>query len=402
MRDGPLVSVTVRESDGPDERVDFHGRLVSFSFEDNANKADKCVFKLDNWDLRYLDDKTWRKGQVLEVSWGYDGNMHPPQRVVVKRVHGGTVLTIEGHAKSALLNREQRTRSFHNVARSDVVREIAKEYGFSGPTLHVEDTDKEFETISQMGRTDAWLLRRLARREGFTFYVDSTGLHWHDEEFDSAPTHVLVYYTDPGKGDIIDFNMDSDLFRQPGKVKVKGKDARTKKSFEVAGSDGDTERTELAGEIEVVDPRTGTTAIKRRVATESVHTTAAEDEREAKKEADARFKKASRRRVKLGLTIVGDPTLTAKRVIIVNGLGQYLSGKYYVAVSSHSIDGSGYLQKLSLKRGGPGKVAGGKGDRPSDKGKPNRKNTRGKEELFEKVDGRTGRSTFHRREAKGS
>lgn len=395
-QDGPVVSIIIRDGNAGDQRVSLGDRLISFEYEDNASRADKCVLQIDNSDLLLLDDDTWQSGQLLEVSWGYPGNMHAPQRVIVKKKSGGTTLRVEGIAKSALMDKDHKVRTFENKRRSDVVRDVAREEGYSGSSLFLQETDQVFDVISQNGESNARFLRRLAKREGFVFYVDDSGLHWHDEEFDSQPTHVLTYFTDPDRGDVLDFSFESDLARQPGKIKVKGTDPKTKKTFEVEGSDSATKRTDLGDEIEVmVDPRTG---VEKRMATEVVRHTAARTEAEAKREADARFKAASRRRVKLNLQIVGDPSITAKRVIEVRGLGQYLSGKWYVKTSKHTVSGSGYVQSLECKRGGVGK-----GKKQSEAAK-NRKeaakkgNGEKEGELFQyNVDGRTGVIAYGRR-----
>lgn len=399
MREAPVVNVTLRKGVGADRRVDFRDRLIAFEFEDNDSRADKCTLTLDNFDLRWLDDETFRKGQRLDVSWGYVGNLTEPQAVIVKRVHGGAVIKIECHSVGVGLNQEKRTAAFNNVRRSDVARKIAGDNGFSGDRLHVEDTKEEFETINQAAETDAALCKRLAKKEGFTFYVDSTGFHWHDSNYDAAPTHVLIYYTDEGRGDILKFKMDSDMTRMPGRVQVKGMDPKTKKAFDKSGSDADTDRTELAGQIEVIDPQTGATdLIKRRIAQSTVRHTSAATETDAKREADSRWKRSSRRRIKLGLDIVGDPTIKAKTTIKVKGLGEYLSGLYYVKVVKTKI-GGGYTASLALRRGGPTKVAGGQGDDAG--GTKNRKKPPPKDELFEKTNEATGEITFHRRPIKG-
>ncbi len=393
MRDGPAVDITVRDSSGGDRRVDLGDRLIGFEFEDHARKADRCIIRLDNFDLRFFDDDTWRRGQQLEVSWGYLGNMSAPQRVIVKRVSGSTILRVEGLALSVLMDQVERCRSFHGVSRSGVVRDIAILNGFSSARIFIQETDTVFETINQRAETDAHLLKRLAKKENFIFYVDAAGLHWKSEPFGDKPTHVLTYYTDQGRGDILGFDMDSDLFKSRGKVTVRGRNPRTKKQFEVSGSDRDTKRTDLGEEIEVVDARTGgiTTVLKRMVHEDTRHTSAQTAE-EAKKEADARFKKSSQQRIKLKLDIVGDPTLTAKRVIELRGMGDYLSGKYFVSLSKHIV-GNGYAQKLMVKKGAVARVPGGG---PRTQATKNRNKADERQQLIERIDERDGSSSFRR------
>lgn len=403
--DGPMVSLTIRSGEQGDERIDLGNRLIGFEYRDSDNKADKCILTLDNSDLKFFDDSRFRKGQLIEVSWGYDGKMHPPRAIIVKRVSGSTTLKIQGYAKSVLMNRIQKLQTFLDKTRSEVVKEIAKGYGFRGSSLHIENTDETFNLIYQHGETDAKFLKRLALREGFVFFIDETGLHWHDRKFNKEPIKRLTYFTDPGKGDILNFNMDSDLYRQPGKVKVKSTNPKTKKEQEAIGSDSDTKRTSLGGELEVafsefkaafsVDEVTGevTTTVEGRMETEVVHNSSAETEKSAKKEADRRFKRASRQRIKLTLDINGDVDMRAKEIIEITGLGDYLSGKYYLPEVVHTINGNGYVEKLSCLRDNPSKV---QGKAAKTKSSVNKKSPKDEDKLEGYVDEQTGENYWTR------
>jgi phage protein D len=97
------------------------------------------VLSVDNWDLANFDDPVWKKGNLLEVSWGYPGDMAPTRQVVIQKVTGFQTLAIEGHATSVLMNKVARCRTFENVSRADVVRKIAHEHGF-GPAARTSRT----------------------------------------------------------------------------------------------------------------------------------------------------------------------------------------------------------------------------------------------------------------------
>ncbi len=105
--------------------------------------------------------------------------------------------------------------------------------------------------------------------------MDETGFHWHARRFDQAPVRVYRYYTDPGQGDVLDIRIDSDVLAKPGRVDVRGRDPKQRKTINAAGSDAETKRDTLGDLIEVVDPETGRTVLERRNATASVHASAA-------------------------------------------------------------------------------------------------------------------------------
>ena len=370
-RSAPGVRITTlsdeRATSGTPLALD--GRVLGFTYEDSALKADQASIQLDNFDLSLFDRPELSGGAVLEVSWGYPGNMAPPRRVVVRKLKGFQTLTVEGHATSVLMNLQAKTRSWSSKRRSDVVRELAAEYGFIGEAADIGDTTEVLESVHQCSETDARFLRRLAAREEFEFFVDDSGLHWRARDQATAPTHVLTWYADPGRGDVMSVNVESDLVRRVGRADVKGRDPLAKATIEVSANSNTVPRATLGELVEVVDPETGSTSLQLRNATASAHSTAASTNEAAKREAEARFRAAERDTVKLSLQVVGDPTLRAKTVVEVRGISKALSGKYYVAEAKHVINASGYVVDLRLTRDGLGSTE--KAVRPQG-GQPNR------------------------------
>ena len=358
-RSAPGVRITVLPSEqaGTGEPLDLSGRLVGFTYEDAERKTDKVSLQLDNFDLALFDREELAGGSVLEVSWGYPGLMAPPRRVVLKKLRGFTTLTVEGQSLAALLNREVRTRRWENVTRADVAREVAKEHGYEGAFADIDDTGERFDVINQAAETDARFLRRLAAREEFEFYVDDGGFHFHERRQGTPPTHVLTWFADPGRGDVLSVNVESDLGKRAGKVTVRGRDPLTKTTIEASATAMSVDRSTLGDVIEVVDPETGSTSVEVRNATASVHPTSVSTPARVERESAARFRRAERSTVKLSLQVVGDPTLRAKTVVEVRGISSALSGKYYVTEVRHVISSAGYTCDLKLTRDGQGKSA---------------------------------------------
>jgi hypothetical protein len=79
--------------------------------------------------------------------------------------------------------------------------------------------------------------------------------------------------------------------------------------------------------------------------------TAAAERKKAEREAKGRHRKARRGAIKLKLNCVGDPGVTAKTVIEIKGLGERLSGNYYVENVKHSL-GDGYKMTMLVRRDG--------------------------------------------------
>lgn len=409
-RTEPQFYVKVVPEGGGAERVDLSDRVLSFTFEDSEKKADKLVLTVDNWDLANFDDPVWKKGNILEISWGYPGEMAPARECVIQKVTGFQQLSVEAHAKSVLMNKVARCRTFENRKRSDVVREIAQENGYGPQLQDIEDTEEVLPLITQARMTDAQFLRRLADREGFEFYVDFDGLHFHQRRLGQRPVRVFHWYTAPprtaegesvvGAGEVISINIENDVTAKPGAVRVAGRDPIARRDIDERGSNATTPRESLAPVIEIVDPETGATRLERRNVSEEVRPSAESSPGTARREANGRYRRSQQTTVELTATVVGDPSLLAKTVVEFRGIGQRLSGKYYVKEATHKIDGSGYTVELKCLSDGTAAAGGA----PS-RGRQNRESAADADSdalrLVEVVDPETGETRIEYRDTRG-
>lgn len=389
------------------ELLDLRGRIVSFRYEDHDERADICSIELDNFDLSLFDRSELAGGSVFRVTWGYPTVMSPARGVLLRRLKGFSRLTLECHGLSVLHDRVARTRRFESRTSSEVVREVARELGYDDAFVEVEETTERHEIIAQHGETDARFLARLAAREGFAFRADEAGLRWQRPPREVPPSHVLTYYTDGGQGSVLDVSVESDLSRRAGSVSVRGRDPRTRQTIEGRANNESVDRTALAEVVEVVDPETGRTAVEERAGTSSVRTTSAPTQEEAQREASARFRRAEERAVRLKLTVVGDPTLTARRIIEVRGISRLLSGRYYVRAATHAITGEGYTTELTLQRDGVGRLArrlarphGGQPSQATEPGPASEEAAR-RTRVVERVDAEDGQSELEYRDEIG-
>jgi len=333
------------------KRIDVSERVTSFEFEDIESAADKVSLDLDNFDLGVFDDPIWKKGNLLECAWGYAGNLAPAREVVITSIKGNQVVKVEGLAKSILMNQKPRVRLFEHMTRAQIVAKIARENGYGDDELILDDTKIVLPSVAQSNLTDAQFLKSLAAREGFQFYVDFEGLHFHRRRMNGQPKRTFVYYNDPGQGDVLGFNVENDITAKPGAVTAKGRDPLEKKDINVTGDNASTDRDTLAPIIEIVDPVTGESSFQRTGA-EATILTNAQDAASAKREADGRFIQAQQTTVLLSLTCIGDPQVAAKQIIQVQGLGKRLSGKYYVRSARHKVNATDYTMDLQTRTDG--------------------------------------------------
>jgi phage protein D len=352
-KDAPFYYVLVQpEGKGEASRIDTTDTVLSLSYEDGEKKANQLVLEVDNWDLSNFDNPIWKTGNTVIVTWGYPGFMAPQRQAVIQKVKGSTKLHITALAKSILMNKVTKSKTYENTTRSEVVHAIAKEYGYGDAQRDVEETSTVHETITQARMTDAQFIKKLADAEHFEFYVDFDGLHWHARRLGKKPLRVLQYYLPPDVGDIIEFDVENDIFAKPAAVTTKGRDPVKKADVGGEASNGKTERDALSPVPEMVDEATGSITQQKQSVSADTRPTTETSKDQAKKEADGAFKRSLLTNVKLKIDMVGDPGIVAKSVVEVRGISKRLSGLYYVNRATHKIDSGGYKLELHCSTDG--------------------------------------------------
>ncbi len=350
--DRPIFRVTAFPEGQDSSPIDLSDLVLSFDFEDHETKADKLSLKVNNWDLAQFDSPTWKKGTILEFTWGYPGRLAPIRRAVVQKIRGGRSLTIEAHGVAMLLHKIKRSRVFENMTMAEIARKIAGEYGTilgggaagtTGDNIKVDaELDKKVGHRVQASETDASFLSRLARRHGLQFYVDSAGLHFKERNLGQAPVRSYTWYNGDGReAEFLDFEIENDVTARAGAITKRGLDPLSKKKIEHKADNDSSKRAGLMPVVEIIDPATGALVLQKRAAEEHVEHSPEPTAAGLKSQAQGEFRLTQHTTVKLSFTCVGDPDVLAKRVVEFNGIGKRLSGRYYVKECTHTIDGSG-------------------------------------------------------------
>jgi uncharacterized protein len=372
-RDRPIYSVKAYPEGKKGRVLDLTEHVISFMYLDRSTKADRLELRVNNSDLRYFDDPVWRKGVILEVSWGYPGNMSDPALCVIKKVTGGVELKVEALGQGILLHQIKKCRTFKNTTLQKLADQLQFEYQDilmyeaavqKDPKLQTTAHSLQIIHASQAAQTDAEFLQRQARKFGLVFSVNKKGkIEFFDpgEHMKKAPTRTITWRG--GTGDWESFQIDNDLTALFGAVTSKAIDTKTKQSVEHRADNKSTSRQGLMVDVEVIDKVTGQTRHEKRLASESVeNTTAGEAGKEhVQVKADGKFKASQRATIKLEGSLIGDPYLAAKQNIVINGLGKRLTGVYHLIQVRHEIAHHGkYVTHFVAKGDGHGGYQDGK------------------------------------------
>lgn len=357
----PVFTVVIfpSQADGGGQ-INVSEHVISLAYEDHEAQLDKLTLDVDNFDLTNFDAPVWKAGNKLEVSWGYDGNMSPPRTLRIQKVTGSTQLKVEALDEGCLMNRNHVVKTWERLTRSDVAKAIAEANGYTGERVFIDDTVELQQQVTQARMTDAQLLRDMAKREGFEFYIDFDGFHFHKRKLGQKPLRTFTYYTDPGLGDVLSFNVENDLFtRKAGAMTAKGIDPKTGKPIVVTAdnvSAAAAGQTALAPTKKIiaglaVNDGHPTGDFEKDTGSTTTNRTTEKTADSATRKVLGEFGKNQLCAAILTLEVRGDPSMIAKIVITVNGIGKTLSGNYYVTNVNHKV-GAGFLQTIKCRRDG--------------------------------------------------
>lgn len=230
-------------------QIDVSHKILDFEYQDCDSKADLCKFSVDNYDCKAYDEPLWKKGNMVIVSWGYEGMMAPTRRCVIDAVKGFNPLKIEAHGLELMMNRASRNRVWRETTYSEIARAIALSWGYGPEMQQIEATTETFDTVTQGRQSDAQFLRRLASKVGFQFYIDFDGFHFHMRRLDQRTHRVYQYFTDPGRGDILDIDLENDITAKPGRVGTRGRNPNTRKNTGTDALPPGTPTVQVADEL---------------------------------------------------------------------------------------------------------------------------------------------------------
>lgn len=332
-------------------------RMMSFKVVDRDRGKDRLEMTFRNDDFALIDSPVFAKGQKLLVTWGWPGEMVPPRRFIIQSVKGGDVVTVAAHCRLSLMDREKVSRFEENITHSEFVRKVVEEYGYSGTYQWVQDTDVCCD-VTQCHMTDARMLNLLARKNGFVFYEDATGIHWHSRNLQTEPVRWFFWRNDPGRGDLLGPpRFDINMSRGISKVRVTYRDPATKEYGEVFGGPDDTEMDSLGEETEMGnldDSDQGKRA--GRMNRSDVRYGGVMTQEEAQREADARYYETANGRYKMEVPIIGDPRVGAKLLVGFVGISEMLDGLYYITEAAHTVAGGKWVIELKCRKNAINKV----------------------------------------------
>jgi len=263
--------------------------------------------------------------------------------------HGGACSFVEvsGCDTSIAMDRETQTVLWADVADSDAVSSIFSRYGFT-PDVEVTSAG-HFETKHTLVQrdTDLRFVQRLARRNGFLFWITCNELgietaHFKRAPLESDPDNDLIINLESNNVEVVDISWDVE---RPTSVVAAQLDLNDKSDID--GTVAQSPLTSL-GALTLNSIAAGT---------RSIHLVAPVDD------AGDLHGRAEGALIEAGWFIRATCKTTvnalkklvrAQTVINLRGAGTRFSGKYFVTGVKHTIDAAQHRMEVELSRNGWG------------------------------------------------
>jgi phage protein D len=284
-------------------------------------------------------------GASVEVSMGYGDFSQLPTLItgIITEVTtgfaegGAPELTVAGYDAMFPLTLGKKSRSWQNITDSAVVNKLAGEYGLA---TDIQNTQQTHPQIEQNQESDFDLLKKLAERNHFEFYVSTPGTLHFGEANDKGDGVVTLLW---GRT-LLSFKPEANLAAQVSQVEVYGWDSQNKKAIvgkAVAGQEsGRDPRRQSGGErIKAIVKNPPVLQVRQPVFTAA----------EAQRRAQAILDDHAKRFLTGEAETIGLPDLLPDCNITLGNLGDPFSKTYFIQETTHKMDSAGYRTRVKVK-----------------------------------------------------
>lgn len=284
-------------------------------------------------------------GAPVEVFMGYVGRERPARMItgLVTEIAtgfsegGSPELVVSGYDNLYPLTLGANSDAWKDASDSDVVQKIAS---FASLQADADQTPVKHKQIEQNQQSDAELIKTLAARNNFEFYMSGPRRLRFGKPNDRGTGLVTLQW---GQS-LLSFRPEANLAGQIAAVEIRHRDPTTKK--EIVGR-------ATAGQASGIDPGRQSAGDLLAKATGRQVTLRLRQpvfsEAEARKRAEAILTEKSKKFLTGEAETIGITDLRPDRNVAITGIGEPFSKTYYIEQTTHKVDGSGYRTRLKVK-----------------------------------------------------
>jgi phage protein D len=330
---------------------ELSGELLSavegVTLEDEINLPAMFTFKFNTVDFfkgdwRGVDLKTFKVGDIVKISMGIDSTveMMTGEITALDYTFGdSSFVEVRGYDRLHRLRFGTMRRSFKDMKDSDIASKVASDVSLSP---NVDDTGTIQPYIFQNNQTNYEFLLERANRIGYEMLVDDKKFIFRKSQEDKTPEVTLQYGID-----LINFSARINTLTEGSKIEVRGWNVKDKEEITSSATKG-SENSKMKGKesgYEMSEKAFTASAV-------SVVDDLIIDSKDAENIAKAKYNLNLQEFVTGEGICGGNPKIRAGKTIEIKGLGDRLSGTYYVASTVHSLSEGAYTTTFRVRRTG--------------------------------------------------
>lgn len=321
--------------------------VYGVTIEDELNLPSMFTIKLNTVDFikgdwRGIDLKTFKPGDAVKVFMGIDSEVEMMTGEITTldfTFADSCSMEIRGYDRLHRLRFGTMRRSFKDMKDSDIASSIASEASL---TADAKDTGTAHPYVFQNNQSNYEFLIDRARRIGYEILVNDKTFLFRKSEEDKSPEVTLEY----GK-ELQSFSVQVKTLTEGSTVEVRGWNVKDKEEITSTASKG-SEKTKMSGK------ESGFEMSEKAFLASSVSFVdeVVLDSKEAEDIAKANYNIMLKEFLAGDGECAGNPKIRAGKTVEIKGLGDRLSGTYYVISTVHSIDQGVYTTKFTVRRTG--------------------------------------------------
>lgn len=315
--------------------------------EDELNLPSMFTIKFDiinftNGDWRGVNLEIFNIGDIVKVYMGLDSSVYMMTGEVTSLDYtfgDSCFMDIRGYDRLHRLRFGTMRRSFKDMKDSDIASSIASEINFSASTT---DTETVHPYVFQNNQSNYEFLFDRAKSIGYEILVDDNTFIFRKSQENTSPAVTLEY----GKN-LQSFSAQIKTLTEGSKVEVRGWNVKDKEEISFTASTG-SEKTKMSG------TESGYEMSEKAflASTVSIVDNLVLDSKNAENIAKAKYNMMLREFLTGEGESLGNPKIRAGKTIEIKGLGDRLSGTYYVVSTIHSINQGEYKTTFKVRRTG--------------------------------------------------
>lgn len=321
--------------------------VYGITFEDELNLPSMFTIKFNIVDFikgawRGIDLKTFKLGDTVKISMGIDSevDMMTGEITSLDYTFGDSCfMDIRGYDRLHRLRFGTMRRSFKDMKDSDIASSIASEISLTADTT---DTGTVHPYVFQNNQSNYEFLIDRARRIGYEILVDDKTFTFRKSQEDKSPEVILEY----GK-DLQSFSVQVKTLTEGSEVEVRGWNVKDKEEISSTATKG-SEKTKMSGK------ESGYEMSEKAFLASSVSIVddVVLDSKDAEDIAKAKYNMMLKEFLTGEGECVGNPKIRAGKTVEIKGVGDRLSGTYYVVSTVHSINQGVYMTTFRVRRTG--------------------------------------------------